>query len=248
MRLQAERFGAQFTDDSVEDVDFYSDVKGVMCASEKFRAEAVIVATGAAPKLLGVPGEKEFFGGRGVSVCATCDGAFYKGKDVAVVGGGDAACEEALFLTNFCQRVYLIHRRDTLRAVQLMRERVLGNGKIVLVLNSVVSEIFGKEKVEGVRVKNAMDGTGSEIACAGVFVAIGHEPNTKQFAKFLNLDENGYIVCRENSFVETNVPGVFAAGDCSDGVYRQAIVAAGTGAMAAIAAEKYICERLGKVK
>jgi thioredoxin reductase (NADPH) len=244
MRLQAERFGAKFVDDSVVGVDFSSDTKKAIGENTTYAAECVIIATGASPKLLGIKGEKEFFGGHGVSVCATCDGAFYRGKDVAVVGGGDTACEEALFLTNFCPRVYLIHRRDTLRASQLMRKRVLKNEKIIPVWNAVVGEILGDGKVSGIRVENVLDGTGNEIKCAGLFLAIGHRPNTQQFAKFLHLDEDGYIKRRENSFVETNIPGVFVAGDCADRVYRQAITSAGTGAMAAIAAEKYIHEYL----
>ncbi|MDR1890771.1 MAG: thioredoxin-disulfide reductase [Puniceicoccales bacterium] len=244
MKLQAERFGARFVDDTVKDVDFEGDIKKIICERNTYLSEAVIVATGASPKFLGVKGEKEFFGGKGVSVCATCDGAFYKGKDVAVVGGGDTACEEALFLTNFCTKVYLIHRRDALRASKLMGERVLGNKKIIPVWNSVVDEIMGHDKVSGIRVENVQDKSKTEIACSGVFMAVGHIPNTQQFAKYLRLDDSGYFCRKENSFVETNVDGVFVAGDCADKVYRQAITSAGTGAMAAILAEKYICKKI----
>ncbi|MDR1595924.1 MAG: thioredoxin-disulfide reductase [Puniceicoccales bacterium] len=239
MRLQAERFGAKFCDDSVKDVDFSDAIKKVVCENGTYFSRSVIIATGASPKLLGVKGEKEFFGGRGVSVCATCDGAFCRGKNAVVVGGGDTACEEALFLTKFCPMVHIVHRRDTLRASQVMRERVFGNEKIVPVWNSVVDEIFGEEKVSGVNVRNVADGSSRVISCGGVFLAIGHTPNTKQFTKYLDIDGNGYIKRRTGSFVETDVPGVFVAGDCADSVYRQAITSAGTGAMAAIAAERY---------
>ncbi|MDR1413382.1 MAG: thioredoxin-disulfide reductase [Puniceicoccales bacterium] len=244
MRQQAERFGAKFADDSIVSVDFSGDVKKMIGKNATHLAHCIIIATGSSPKLLGVKGEKEFFGGKGVSVCATCDGAFYRGKDVAVVGGGDTACEEALFLTNFCQKIHLIHRRDTLRASRLMGERVLKNGKIIPIWNSIIYEIFGNQRVEGIGVENVLDRSRSRIECAGLFLAIGHTPNTQQFEKFLQLDGDGYIRRRENSFVETNISGVFAAGDCADKVYRQAITSAGTGAMAAIAAEKYIREHL----
>jgi thioredoxin reductase (NADPH) len=244
MRSQAERFGTHFVDDEVKDVDLEKDIKKIICERNTYLSKAVIVATGASPRLLNVRGEKEFFGGKGVSVCATCDGAFYKGKDVVVVGGGDTACEEALFLTNFCTKVYLIHRRDTLRASKLMGERTLNNGKIVPVWNSVVDEIIGPERVSSIRVENIEDKSKTEIACSGVFIAIDHVPNTRQFAKYLHLDDDGYFRRKENSFVETNVEGIFVAGDCADKTYRQAITSAGTGAMAAILAEKYICRKI----
>ncbi|MDR2738135.1 MAG: thioredoxin-disulfide reductase [Puniceicoccales bacterium] len=240
MKQQAERFGARFVNDAVEDVDFSAGQKKIFGQNDTYLAGAVIVATGSSPRLLNAKGEREFMG-RGVSVCATCDGAFFRGKDVAVIGGGDSACEESLFLTNFCSKVYLIHRRDTLRASVVMRDRVLGNGKIVPIWNSVVGEIFGDKKVLGVRVENVFNGSRMEIPCAGVFVAIGHLPNTKQFSKFLHLDENGYVEVIGDSHVETGIAGVFAAGDCTDKVFRQAITSAGTGAMAAILAERYLC-------
>ncbi|MDR2628758.1 MAG: thioredoxin-disulfide reductase [Puniceicoccales bacterium] len=244
MKSQAEHFGTRFVDDEVKDVDFGKDTKKIVCERSTYLSQAVIVATGASPKLLGVKGEKEFFGGKGVSVCATCDGAFYRGKDIAVVGGGDTACEEALFLTNFCANVYLVHRRDTLRASKPMAERVLSNGKIIPLWDSVVDEIIGPEKVSGVRVENVKNKSKMEIACSGVFIAVGHVPNTQQFAKYLHRDDNGYFCRKEDSFVETNVEGVFVAGDCADKTYRQAITSAGTGAMAAILAEKYICKKI----
>ncbi|MDR3144419.1 MAG: thioredoxin-disulfide reductase [Puniceicoccales bacterium] len=245
MRKQASKFGARFADGTVSAVDFSGDVKNVIVGDKTHRAKAVIVATGASPRLLGVRGEREFFGGKGVSVCATCDGAFHRNKDVAVVGGGDAACEEALFLTNFCAKVYLIHRRDALRASKLVAERTLANAKIVPLWNSIVEEITGKDRVLGIKVRSVVNNTMAEVACSGVFIAVGHVPNTQQFAKCLHLDANGYVRRRENSFVETNLDGVFVAGDCADGDYRQAVTAAGTGAMAAIAAERYIH---GKIK
>ncbi|MDR2778777.1 MAG: thioredoxin-disulfide reductase [Puniceicoccales bacterium] len=243
MRSQAERFGTRFVDDEVKDVDFERDIKKIICGHDTYPSKAVIIATGASPKFLGVKGEKEFFGGKGVSVCATCDGAFYKGKDVAVVGGGDTACEEALFLTNFCAKVYLIHRRDTLKASKLMGERVLGNAKIVPMWNSIVEEIIGSDRVSGIRIENIQNKSKIEIACSGVFMAVGHIPNTQQFAKCLRLDGNGYFCRKEGSFVETDIDGVFVAGDCADKIYRQAVTSAGTGAMAAILAEKYICKK-----
>jgi thioredoxin reductase (NADPH) len=242
MKSQAQRFGARFVDDNVKEVDFSGDIKKIFGENETLSAVAAIIATGASPRFLGIKGEKEFLGGRGVSVCATCDGAFYRGKDVAVIGGGDSACEESLFLTNFCSKVYLIHRRDSLRASIVMRERVAKNEKIVPVWNTVVGEIFGTEKVEGIAVENVLDGSKKKILCSGVFMAIGHSPNTQRFAKYLRLDADGYILFKENSAVETNIPGIFAAGDCSDKIYRQAITSAGTGAMAAMSAEKYIFE------
>jgi thioredoxin reductase (NADPH) len=219
-------------------------MKKIVCEHNTYLSKAVIIATGASPKLLGIKGEKEFFGGKGVSICATCDGTFYKGKDVAVVGGGDTACEEALFLTNFCAKVYLIHRRDTLRASKLMRERTLDNKKIIPMWDSVVDEIVGPERVSGIRIENVKNRSKTEIACAGVFIAVGHIPNTQQFAKYLHLDDDGYFCRKEGSFVETNVEGIFVAGDCADKTYRQAITSAGTGAMAAILAEKYICRKI----
>ena len=244
MKQQAQKFGAKFVDGSVISVDFSKKIKEITCEDKTYYAISVVIATGSAPKLLGVKGEKEFFGGSGVSVCATCDGALYKGKDVAVVGGGDVACEEAIFLTNFCSNVYLIHRRNELRASKFMQRRVLDNKKITMVWNSVVDEIFGNEKVEGAIVKNVLDQSLKNIKCSGVFMAIGNIPNTKPFANSLKIDDSGYIVTMPGSIVDTSVDGVFVAGDCSDKIYRQAITSSGTGAMAAISAEKYICAQM----
>lgn len=245
MRQQAEKFGARFVDDVVVGVDFSQDVKQIFCENSTLHCRVLIIATGASPKLLGVAGEQKFYGGRGVSVCATCDGAFYRNKDVVVVGGGDTACEEALFLTNFCSNVYLVHRRDQLRASPVMKDRVLNNRKITMVWNSVVDEIIGDENVTGIRVHDVLTGNVREILCSGVFVAIGHVPNTHPFKDVLKLDIDGYIVPKTGSFVNTDIDGVFVAGDCADKIYRQAITSAGTGAMAAISAERYICEHVG---
>lgn len=242
MRQQAEKFGARYIDDVVCSVDFSRGIKQVRCENTTFNCRAVIIATGASPKLLGVAGEQKFYGGRGVSVCATCDGAFYKNKDVVVIGGGDTACEEALFLTHFCSHVYLIHRRDQLRASPVMKGRVLSNDKITKVWNSVVDEIVGDDNVTGVYIRDVVTGNVAELSCSGVFVAIGHVPNTRPFINILNLDTEGYIIPRSGSFVNTDIDGVFVAGDCADRVYRQAITSAGTGAMAAISAERYLCE------
>ncbi len=241
MRQQAARFGARFEHDVIEHVSFDGPVKRLHSSTKTYEARAVIIATGAAPRFLGIPGEKEYYGGNGVTTCATCDGAFYRGMDVAVIGGGDSAAEEALFLTRFASKVYLVHRRDTLRASDIMIKRVLENPKITPVWNSAPTEILGGSdgKVRGMTVKNTQTGALSELACKGVFVAIGHQPNTKIFAGVITMDDAGYIVSTDQSGVRTNIDGVFVAGDCADHVYRQAITAAGMGCRAAIEVERW---------
>lgn len=244
MRRQAARFGARFEHDLIQSVSLNGPVKRLHSGTKTYETRALIIATGASPRLLGIPGEKEYYGGNGVTTCATCDGAFYRGMDVAVLGGGDSACEEALFLTRFATRVYLIHRRDTLRASDIMARRVLEHEKITPVWNSVPLEILGGTdgKVRGILSKDTGTGVVTEIACKGVFIAIGHVPNTQPFVGAIALDENGYIVSPQASGVHTGVAGVFVAGDCSDPVYRQAITAAGMGCRAAIEAERWLAE------
>jgi thioredoxin reductase (NADPH) len=198
----------------------------------------VIIATGASPRHLGIPGEMHYYGGNGVTTCATCDGAFYRNVPVAVVGGGDSACEEALFLTRFASKVYLVHRRDSFRASDIMVQRVKAHEKIELVLNVSPTEILGDEKVHTLRVIEK-SGAVRDLAVKCVFVAIGHVPNSQAFTPALEVDAGGYFVAGANT-VSTNIPGVFVAGDCSDHVYRQAITAAGMGCRAAIEAERWL--------
>ncbi len=245
VREQAKRFGTRFESDRIESVDFSGDVKILKSAGKTYEAKAVIIATGASPRLLGIPGEKEMFGGKGVTTCATCDGAFYRDMDVVVIGGGDSACEEALFLTRFCSKVTLLHRRDELRASKIMAERTLEHGKIEPLWNSIPEEILADEngKCRGIRVKNTESGESTEVACKGVFIAIGHIPNTGFLGDSLPTDELGYLKPETNSQVRTNVPGVYVAGDCADHVFRQAITAAGMGCQAAIEAERWLAEQ-----
>ena len=238
MRAQAEKFGTEIWLDVVEKVDFSQRPFTVTTANGKTEtAETIIVSTGATAKWLGIPSEKKLMA-KGVSACAVCDGAFYKGKEVTIVGGGDTAMEESLFLTKFASKVTLIHRRNEFRASKIMQERVQKHSKIVLVLESAVEEVLGTDSVTGVRVKNLKTNVVSEISCQGFFVAIGHQPNVKAFAGQLALDEKGYI--KTSQFVRTTVEGVFACGDVMDSVYRQAITAAGTGCMAALEAERFL--------
>ncbi len=244
LRQQATKFGTRFEHALVESVDFSKSPYRLVCPERTILARSVIIATGASPRLTGMPGEKELFGGKGVATCATCDGAFYRGMDVAVIGGGDSACEEALFLTRFATKVYLVHRRDSLRASKIMADRATTHPKIQMVWDSIPIGALGVEEgsVRGLKVRNAKTGTESELALKGIFVAIGHVPNTKPFAAALDLDENGYFVPSAGSQVRTRVPGVYVAGDCSDHVYRQAITAAGMGCQAAIEAERWLAE------
>lgn len=240
MQEQAGRFNVDFQSDAVEfaELAMGGPHRLHLSSGETLECRALIIAAGSSPRWLGLESE-EAFKGRGVSACATCDGAFYRGLPVAVIGGGDSAMEEALFLTRFASEVTVIHRRDKLRASKIMAERAEKNPKIHFVWNSAVTEIFGKDDVDGIRVKNVATGEERTLACKGVFVALGHVPSTKAFAGQLNMDESGYIELQNNTSY-TSVEGVFAAGDCADKRYRQAITAAGMGARAAIDAERWL--------
>ena len=238
MRVQAERFGAEFLTGDVSAVNFKNRPFTLTIDGERtVETQTAIVATGASAIPIGVPNEKRLTG-HGVSTCATCDGFFFRGKELVVVGGGDSAMEEATFLTKFATKVSIVHRRDKLRASKIMQERAMKNEKIAFVWNSVVEDILGSDLVTGVRLKNVVTGKTTDLACAGVFVAIGHRPNTALFTGQLDMDEKGYI--RTHKGTTTNVPGIFAAGDVQDSTYRQAITAAGTGCMAAIDAERFL--------
>jgi thioredoxin reductase (NADPH) len=244
LREQAARFGTRFAQTLVESVDFTSMPRKLICADRTVLARAVIISTGASPRLTGVPGEKELYGGKGVTTCATCDGAFYRQLPVAVIGGGDSAAEEALFLTRFASKVYLVHRRDSLRASKIMADRATAHPKIEPVWDSVPVEVMGRAEnaVSGLKVRNLKTGAESVLPVKGVFVAIGHVPNTGPFASVLEVDENGYFKALAGSQVRTKIPGVYVAGDCADHVYRQAITAAGMGCQAAIDAERWLAE------
>ena len=238
MRRQAERFGTEFVDDDVVGVDVSSRPFEVKTAERTWRARAIIVATGASARLLGLESERRLLG-RGLSTCATCDGFFFKGQDLVVVGGGDSAMEEATFLTKFASKVTIVHRRDTLRASKIMQDRAHRNPKVAWALNRIVDEILGTDRVVGVRLRDPDTGATEELPAGGVFVAIGHTPNTQLFSGQLEMDPAGYLITDSGS-TRTNVPGVFAAGDVADHVYRQAVTAAGTGCMAAIDAERFL--------
>lgn len=238
---QAARFGADLRYGTVTDVDLSSRPFRLIVDEETpFVAQTVIIATGASAKYLGLENESRLLG-YGVSACATCDGAFFRDVDVAVVGGGDTAMEEAMFLTRFASRVYVIHRRDELRASKIMQERALANEKIEMIWNSEVVDVMGEKEVEGVKVRNRVTEEISDLPVGALFVAIGHKPNTEVFKDWLEMDETGYIITKPDS-TYTSVPGVFASGDSQDHVYRQAITAAGTGCMAAIDAERWLAE------
>jgi thioredoxin reductase (NADPH) len=244
-RRQAERFGTEFLTDDVTRVDFSERPFRVWVGDEEHRAEAVIVATGASARQLGLESEQALHG-RGVTYCATCDAAFYRDREVVVVGGGDSAMEEALFLTRFASKVTIIHRRDEFRASQIMLNRARAHEKIDFVTNAVVDEVLGvaEGKLSGLRLRDVNTGETWEHRTDGLFVAIGHDPNTALFLDQLDHDEAGYLITKPRS-TETNVPGVFAAGDVADHVYRQAITAAGTGSMAALDAERFLAEQAG---
>ena len=247
MREQATRFGTRFEQAQVTAVDFTSLPRKLVLGDHTIFARTVIVATGASPRMTGIPGEKELYGGKGVTTCATCDGAFYRKMEVAVLGGGDSAAEEALFLTRFASKVYLVHRRDSLRASKIMADRATAHEKIQMVWDSVPVEVLGVKEgsVSGLKVKHVKTGALSVLPVKGVFIAIGHIPNTGPFAPPLQVDEGGYFKPQPGSQVQTNVPGVYVAGDCSDHVFRQAITAAGMGCQAAIEAERWLAEHGG---
>ena len=238
LRAQAERFGTQFITGDVTAADLKSRPFSLTIDGERTeQAQALIIATGASPLRLSVPGEDRLWG-HGVSTCATCDGYFFREQELVVVGGGDSAIEEAIFLTKFATKVTVIHRRDKLRASKIMQERAMNNEKIAFVWNSVVEEILGESTVTGVRLRNIMTGRKIELACDGFFIAIGHKPTTDLFTDQLDMDQSGYIITRRGT--STSIPGVFAAGDVQDSIYRQAVTAAGSGCMAAIDAERYL--------
>ena len=238
-RKQAERFGTRFIQKNVTKVDFKSNPLKVYIENEEYQAKTVIVSTGAATKFLGLDSEQRLLG-KGVSSCATCDGAFFKGAKLVVVGGGDSAMEEANFLTRFASEVTIIHRRDAFRASKIMQDRVLKNPKIKVIWDTGIEDVLGENAVTGVRIKNLKTGKTSEMLCEGFFVAIGHEPNTGFLKGQLELDPKGYVVLPKRPTTYTSVPGVFAAGDVQDTIYRQAITAAASGCQSAIDAERYL--------
>jgi thioredoxin reductase (NADPH) len=243
MRAQGERFGAKLIADDIVSVDLRGEIKTVSTAEATYEARAVIVATGSSYRYLGLDNEHRLLG-RGVSACATCDGFFFRGQDIAVVGGGDSAIEEATFLTKFANSVTLVHRRDMLRASKIMQDRAFANEKVRFIWNSVVDDVLGDERVAGIRLRNVVDGTTTTLDVTGLFVAIGHDPRSELFRGQLDLDEQGYVLVDQPS-TRTNIPGVFAAGDVVDHTYRQAVTAAGTGCAAALDAERYLAALAG---
>jgi len=245
MQAQAEHVGTRLIQDVIVAVDLSKrPFTATGDSGDTYVGDTLVVATGASAKWLGLESEQRY-SGAGVSACATCDGFFYRGREVCVVGGGNTAVEEALFLTNFCSKVTLIHRRDTLRAEKIMQKRLFANEKVAFVWDSVVEEVVGGGQppvVTGVKVRNLKTDAESEIPCDGLFVAIGHKPNTELFGGVLDMDDTGYLITAPDS-TKTNVPGVFAAGDVQDHVFRQAVTAAGTGCMAALEADRFLAEQ-----
>lgn len=250
LKKQALRFGTEFIDDVVTEVIGTSSPFTITTATRSIQSKAIIIATGASAMWLGIPGE-ERLQGKGVSACATCDGFFFRGKEIVVVGGGDTAMEEATFLTRFASKVTVVHRREEFRASKIMIEKAKNNPKIELVMNTTIEEILGDDHVTSLRTRNVVSGEIGEIVCDGIFMAIGHKPNTAIFKGLIDLDEKGYIVLpsksntstSSGSATATNIPGIFACGDVADHVYRQAVTAAGTGCMAALDAERWIESR-----
>jgi thioredoxin reductase (NADPH) len=238
MRKQAERFGARFLTDDVTSVDLTGDIKRVFVGSDEHTARSVIISTGARARWIGLPHEQALIG-HGVSSCATCDGFFFRDHDIAVVGGGDSAMEEATFLTRFAKSVTIVPRRDSLRASKIMQERAMANEKIRWAWNSTVTDVFGETKVEGIELTDTVTGDKRNLDVTGLFVAIGHDPNTSLFKGQVHLDDAGYVLVEAPS-TRTNLPGVFACGDCVDHTYRQAITAAGTGCAASLDSERYL--------
>lgn len=237
-RKQAERFGTRMISKRIEKVDFSKRPYKVWSDGQEYQAETIIISTGATAKLLNIESEKKFWA-KGVSACATCDGAFFKDVEVAIVGGGDTAMEEALFLTRYATKVHVVHRRDSFRASKIMADRVLNHEKINVIWNAEVDEVYGDRIVRGVKLKDTKDGSIKDLPVEGLFVAIGHKPNTDIFKGQIDMNEVGYITTKPDS-TYTNVDGVFACGDVQDPVYRQAVTAAGTGCMAAIDAERWL--------
>ncbi len=237
-REQAQRFGAEFLTAKATAIDFSERPFKVWVRDDLYLADAIIVSTGAQSLMLGLDAEARLLG-HGLSTCATCDGFFFRNQEIAVVGGGDSAIEEASFLTKFASKVHLIHRRDTLRASKIMQDRALSNPKIEMVWNSVVDDLIGTDRLEGALVRNLLTGEVSTLGVTGLFVAIGHRPNTSLFEGVLDMEDTGYLVTRPGS-TYTNIDGVFACGDVQDHTYRQAITAAGSGCMAAIDAERWL--------
>jgi thioredoxin reductase (NADPH) len=237
MRAQAERVGAEFINGEATSVDFSKRPFKVMVQGQKFEARSIIVATGASAKALGLASEAKLRG-RGVSYCATCDGYFFKDRSVAVIGGGDTAVDEALFLTKLVKKVFLVHRREALRATKTLQEKAFENKKIEFIWNSIVEDLLGDERVRGLRLRNVKSGNMSEIECEGVFIAVGYEPNTAILKGQIELDERGYVVTRNET--ESSVKGVFVAGDVCDRKYRQAVTAAGSGCKAAIDVGRFL--------
>jgi thioredoxin reductase (NADPH) len=244
LRKQAERFGAELVPDDVTAVDLAVTPKVVRVGEHAYQARTVIIATGSGYRELGVPGEKRL-SGHGVSWCATCDGFFFREQDIAVVGGGDSAMEEATFLTRFAGSVTIVHRRDTLRASKIMQDRALANPKIRFAWDSEVVEVLGEDRVSGLRLRNVRTGEESTLPVTGLFVAIGHDPRSELFSDQLPIDDDGYLLVRHPS-TRTAIDGVFAAGDVVDRIYRQAVTAAGTGCAAAIDAERWLAEHKGQ--
>lgn len=238
LRQQAERFGTRFISKNVTKVDLSVRPFKVWIGNEEYQAHALIISTGASAKYLGLPSERHFLG-RGVSACATCDGAFFKNQDVIIVGGGDTAMEEANFLTRFAKKVIVVHRRDSFRASKIMADRTLNNPKIEVMWNTEITEILGDKVVESVKLHNVVTGDKADMKIQGVFIAIGHKPNTDIFKGQLDMNDVGYLKVKPHS-TATSVEGVFAAGDVADDVYRQAISAAGTGCMASIDSERWL--------
>ena len=242
-RQQAEKFGTSYITDMATSVDLRRRPFTVTIYKQEYTTDALIISTGATARLLGLKSESKLMG-RGVSACATCDGWFFRGKEIAVIGGGDSACEEAVYLTKFASKVTLIHRRDELRASKIMRKRVFDNPKVEILWNHTIVDFVGTEEtmLQGIQVKNTQTGEVSLFKCDGAFLAIGHKPNTEMFVGQLDLDENGYLITKPDCS-QTNIPGVFACGDVQDHTYQQAVTAAGSGCIAAIDAERFLTEQ-----
>ena len=244
MKNQAESFGTRILVDFVKDIDLETLPFKLRTEKVVIKSNSIVIATGAKANWLNIKGEQEFMG-FGVSACATCDGFFFKGKDVAVVGGGNTAVEEALFLSNLCRKVYLIHRRDKLRAEKLLQEKLKANKKVEIIWDSVVEDVLGTTEpkgVNGIKIKNVKDNKTKELKVDGLFIAIGHDPATQLFKDQLEMDKEGYLITKPDSTI-TNIPGVFAAGDVKDKIFRQAVTAAGMGCMAALEAEKHLSDK-----